>query len=208
MTTYTWPLTPTTPVTPPTYPVSELPASDKVLALVTAPFQNGQSLPVVFCTALATEIAEWATAAMQVRDVWDLDTVTGVQLDRIGHLLNKSRGAYDDDEYRATLKAWILAIKSSGLVEQLDAVVEQALSAFSANEFEIRDIPPKGFLVIIIDELTGDPQIIADLLELAKQGGTSASVSYTIYSAATTFTLGGTTAQGFGNGHLAGVVAA
>ena len=206
MTTYTWPLTPATPTTPPSYPVSALSASAKVLALVTEPFQDPQSLPVVFCTALATEIETWLAAAEQVKEVWDIDTAAGVQLDRLGRLLNKTRGAYTDDEYRAILKAWILVLKSSGLVLQLDAILEQALSAFSENEFTIRDIPPKGFIVIVWDALTGDPQILADLLSAAKQGGTSAQVVYTTSSAASTFTFGGTSAQGFGNGHLAGVV--
>ena len=206
MTTYSWGLTTPTPSSPPSYPVSALSAADKVLALVTDPFKDPQSLPVVFCTALALEIEEWKTAALQVAASFDLVTVTGVQLDRIGRILGKVRGSYTDDEYRAVLQAWILVLRSSGLFEQLNSIIELVLSAFSENTFIIEELPPKGLLVQIFDLLTVDPNLIFDLLQIAKQGGTSVQVSYTLSAAAATFTLGGTSAQGLGNGVLAGVI--
>lgn len=69
--------------------------------------------------AQVTEDVVW-----QVLTERSLDTAVGVQLDRIGDLVDFPRAGFEDDAYRALLRAQVLVLKSQGRWSDLAAILE------------------------------------------------------------------------------------
>lgn len=208
MTTYSWVLTPTIPSTPPTYPPSELSIYEKLKILIPKPLNTDTSLVTIFCTALETQLDILRTVVNQVVDTVDLNTTTGIHLDRFGRLLGVPRGSFTDDEYRAILQIQHLVMKSDGTYKALWDIIERLLSVFNSNSFDLAEYPPKCLYAKIHGTLGFNPQLLFSRLRVAKQAGTNIQMVYSLHPTLDTFTFDGVTSQGFGSGKLSGVLSA
>jgi hypothetical protein len=75
----------------------------------------------------------------------------GEQLDVIGRILDESRGAFTDDEYRLVLKGKIKVLKSSGTAEELIAIF---YAVEPDSTITVRTDPPAYVVVILSDPIT------------------------------------------------------
>jgi hypothetical protein len=96
-----------------------------------------------------------------------LDNAVGDALNQAGALVGAPRGVLDDTDYRAVVRATIRARRSSGTGPDVIAVMKPALGAtpfvFTAGGatvcVELTDVSPV------------DPQVLADLVEIAVAAG-------------------------------------
>lgn len=124
-------------------------------------------------TRVAAIASAFGTQAQAIEDaLFDvlsvtLDNAVGDALDQAGQLVGAPRGTLDDTDYRAVVRATIRARRSSGTGPDVIAVVKLAIGAtpfvFTAGGatvcVELDDIPPV------------DPQVLADLVEIAVGAG-------------------------------------
>lgn len=100
-----------------------------------------------------------------------LDVAVGVQLDTLGRLVKQPRTTASDDRFRTAIRARIAINKSNGTAEDLIRVASLLLTEFG-EAFELRDEPPAQVRVTVIDALqSGDPDLLAALLNEARLGG-------------------------------------
>ena len=111
--------------------------------------------------AQSVEDALWSTLTISI------DTSVGEQLDQIGAILGQPRGPLGDTDYRPVLRAAIRARRSSGTGPDVIAVVKLALGlvpfSFVASGASV--------CVEVLDVCPFDPQVLADLVELAVAAG-------------------------------------
>lgn len=129
--------------------------------------------------AQSIEDALWSTLTLSI------DTAIGEQLDQIGAILGQPRGPLDDTDYRPVLRAAIRARRSSGTGPDVIAVVQLALGATpfawmaggASVCVELEDVPPF------------DPQVLADLVEIAVGAGIGYCVVAPVGDPADAFTF-------------------
>lgn len=111
---------------------------------------------------LAMEIAAIAGA-------FNLDDATGVQLTRLGKILQRPRDGMDDELFRRVLRAHVdIILSSQGSTETLLAVFEAITGAPAA---EYSEFYPKSFVIggfVDADEVT----LLAEMIRRAKDWGT------------------------------------
>lgn len=109
----------------------------------------------------AIEDALWAVLTISI------DTSVGEQLDQVGAIVGQLRGELDDTDYRPVLRAAIRARRSSGTGPDVIAVCKLALGltpfTYTAGGASV---------CVSIDDLAPfDPQVLADLVEIAVGAG-------------------------------------
>lgn len=132
--------------------------------------------PVV--TALLTS---WATELQAVENMWlelmlaqSPDYAAGAVLDQIGRKVGQARFGFDDDTYRALVRARIAANKSQGKGEDLIAVIEAALPE---TEFTLTE-HPVGFSITFSEPvLDGVAVALVLLLAAARMAGVGWSLT-------------------------------
>lgn len=94
---------------------------------------------------LVDEVQDLEDAAWGMYEGVQLDNAAGVMLDQYGELLQEKReGITDDEQYRALLKAKIVANVSRGRIEDLIAIVTTALDPLGTPTVTVRELPPLG----------------------------------------------------------------
>ena len=129
--------------------------------------------------AQLVEDALWAVLSIAI------DTAVGDALDQLGAIVGQLRGALDDTDYRPVIRAAIRARRSSGTGPDVIAVAQLALGAtpftYTAGGasvcIELEDIPPF------------DPQVLADLIEIAVAAGIGHCVVAPVGDPADAFTF-------------------
>lgn len=129
--------------------------------------------------AQLVEDALWAVLTISI------DSAVGAALDQIGELVGQPRGVLDDTDYRPVLRAAIRARRSSGTGPDVIAVVQLALGATpfawmaggASVCVELEDVPPF------------DPQVLADLVEIAVGAGIGYCVVAPVGDPADAFTF-------------------
>lgn len=114
-----------------------------------------------------------------------LDNAVGNALDQAGAIVGAARGALDDTDFRAVVRATIRARRSSGTAPDVIAVMKLAVGArpfvFTAGGaticVELTDTPPV------------DPQVLADLVEIAVAAGIGYCVVSPVGDPADAFTF-------------------
>lgn len=81
--------------------------------LLLSQFREKERIEAVLC-ALSDGVQEIENASWQVLTERWLDTGVGEQLDGIGRLVNLAREGWNDETYRAFLRAQILVLRSNG----------------------------------------------------------------------------------------------
>lgn len=129
--------------------------------------------------AQLVEDALWAVLTISI------DTAVGAALDQIGEIVGQPRGSLDDTDYKPVLRAAIRARRSSGTGPDVIAVVKLALGATpfawlaggASICVELEDVPPF------------DPQVLADLVEIAVGAGIGYCVVAPVGDTADAFTF-------------------
>lgn len=118
----------------------------------------------------AAENQEINDAALALLSRVFLDGAEGVQLDGLGQIIGVDRGPFDDDQYRALLRAQILVNRSSGTIAELITIVATALGQDEADTtLTLTESFPLDF-VLTNTTITpvGLGSVIADLVYSAK----------------------------------------
>lgn len=144
-------------------------------------------------------------ATVAVIDARTLDGATGVQLDLIGTVVGQPRnGLSDDADYRLRLRARIAINRSGGTAEDILSAVDLLIT--SSQTLELREEFPAALTLFVLSAAVSNPDEINLALQNLKSSGVSARLQYANDTAANTFTLDGTSAQGMDNGILTDIV--
>ena len=116
-----------------------------------------------------------------------LDAAVGVQLDRLGKIVDLARAGLTDDAYRARLRAKIRVNRSFGQADDLLDVVY--LTAPGATGVSVKDEPPAHVRVtagsLSLDEISA----LEDFLALAKAAGVGLTFVYSTAAPSGTFSF-------------------
>lgn len=147
-------------------------------------------------TALCGEIQVFEGALWSVYTLRWLGTAEGEQLDNFGEIVGLPRNGLDDATYAIWLQAWCLLNRSSGTIPEILAV----FSLLTPGPLSIVEYFPACF--VLRPGFTFVPQTLAQLLQVAKDGGVRALLEYpgSLSSPTNDFTLDGTSAQALDNG--------
>lgn len=107
---------------------------DRGLALVPAIFRKPVFEAVIRAAAEQVQLAEDVAASLYFGAM--LDTAEGPFLDRIGVVLNASRGSLNDEGYRRVLRAFRVANASEGTRESIIETVAAITGAARVTVFE------------------------------------------------------------------------
>lgn len=143
------------------------------------------NFPLPFSVALGTNANAFQACVAALAYVWSIDPITndatspaygvgrGVQLDRIGLLLNQPRAGSDDPTYRLYLRAKIRIDKSDGSVNDLIAVF---MAAFPGVLPLYQPGGNASFVMVLPDVVLTDQQaaIALSFLLTAKMAGVRA----------------------------------
>lgn len=118
--------------------------------------------------ALATRTERMIAACIAIREAFDLDTAEGVQLDRIGGIVQLPRFGYSDARYRALLRVQIdILLSSTSGAETLLRVFE-AITGSPAAEY-LEHYPAQFMIGGYVDP--ADVSTVRDFLRRAKGWG-------------------------------------
>ena len=91
-------------------------------------------------------------------------TAIGVQLDGFGSIVGADRQGLSDDDYRALIRATILANNSEGTIPDLYGIVLAALALTGTGIASLETYGPRGFILEILLPPTFDEIILHGLL--------------------------------------------
>ncbi len=100
-----------------------------------------------------------------------VETAVGTQLDGFGSIVGAERQGLSDDDYRALIRATILANNSEGTIPDLYAIVLAALDTTATGVARIEWKGPAGFLLHIIDPPAFTETILHGLVVRGTAGG-------------------------------------
>ena len=154
-------------------------AVDALMAVLRSKDRVSALASTIGARAQVVEDALWAVLTISI------DSSVGAALDQIGELVGQLRGALDDTDYRPVLRAAIRARRSRGTGPDVIAVVKLALGATpfawlaggASVCVELEDVPPF------------DPQVLADLVEIAVGAGIGYCVVAPVGDVADAFTF-------------------
>lgn len=114
-----------------------------------------------------------------------IDDAVGVQLDGLGQIIGAPRDGLADEVYRVQLKVQIRINRSSGIVEDIIAVVALLVT----NPIHVRVFPPASFVVTLNDAVTAIPAELVAPVGNARMAGVGTSIEFTAADDADTFTF-------------------
>lgn len=159
----------------------------------------------ILLRALLSQVQGLENAAVTLLDR-AIDNLSGYRLDVAGRIVGRERLGMTDDVYRVWIKGKIAANRSSGLTEQILALV---VLVFGDVDTTLIEDFPAGFTLYIEDAIDGAQGAeFARLLQIAKAAGVAAQLWWVGESAAFQFSDDGTTVASSPNGFGAGAFAA
>lgn len=147
-------------------------AIDRVIAQL-----RGKPLFEGVICALVDPLDEIEAASLQVRELRNLVDGEGAQLDGIGQIVGQAREGQTDAVYRRFLAARILLNRSTGMPEELGAILEVLLDGASAIRIE-RHYPAATVLRVLDPIPIADGEAYARLLREAPPAGTRLILEY------------------------------
>jgi hypothetical protein len=159
------------------------------------------------------QVQEAEDACWQLLTERNVDTAIGSQQDVLGKLLGRPRRGLADPEYKTVLRAQTLVNRSQGTPDDLIGVL--AIMAEDAGETAVITITenfPAAITVTLASDIGSvDPDLVFEMLNLARGQGIWLNFVFTYSPIATAFIFGGTatgddasTTQGFGNTEVPG----
>lgn len=128
-----------------------------------------------FIHLLGRQVQDLENALLGIVAITDLGSVTGVQLDVLGKILQQARNGQDDDTYRLFLRARILVNASQGTVEEVLAVLVLLVPGAT---LVLTETDPAAFEVAVTSPVPdlADMVVISRLVLEAKSAGIKASI--------------------------------
>jgi hypothetical protein len=142
--------------------------------MTTTPSNNIEKLSDV----VSQQVQELETALLEVLVDTRLDEAEGDQLDVIGVIVGRDRGASTDARYRDLLAAQIRLNYSSGTIPDVLTIV--SLIVGSTVDLELVEYFPAAFEVkaVGVAMATGQGTVIAGVVQSAKAGGVNGRFRY------------------------------
>lgn len=160
--------------------------------LLLSQFREKPILEAVLC-ALSDGVQEIENASWQVLTERWLDTAVGAQLDGIGRLVELARYGWDDETYRAFLRAQILVLRSEGTWPDLFGIL--AALELDLAEVTFAESYPAAFRIDLGQPLVGfDGGDVFALLERARSTAVRLSLVFPTTGTDGVFTLAESTA--------------
>ena len=157
------------------------------------------------------QVQEVETAMWALITETSLDTATGIWLDRIGAIVGEAREGAADTDFRAFIRARIVANKSSGLLEELIDVIVAASGGVSPG-LTIRELYPAAIELTVggIVPMADVPRLIR-FIRATRAAGVGVMVITQPQADVASFTFAtgaspeASTAEGFGDSTNAAV---
>ena len=144
------------------------------VALFTEKYKNKPKLTGLLGSYI-NRIQELETAIWEVIDERILSSAVGVQLDKIGAIVGRSRTSIVDDEYRTAIQAQIRINISQGTIDDL---LQLAL-LITANTVEITENFPNGIMIEILGAIGfQSPALLGDLFFRCRAAGKELRLRY------------------------------
>lgn len=132
--------------------------------------------------AISRQVQDLEDVFFQIVAIVDLNTVTGIQLDTIGIILDQPRNGQNDDTYRLFLKAKILVCTSRGTADDILAILFLLVDDVGVS-IEYIEAPDTDMATFEIDiktdlDLSVDGTVISILTLKAKSAAIRGLISY------------------------------
>lgn len=114
---------------------------------------------------------------------------TGAQLDLFGKLVNQPRGALNDTDYTALLRATIKVLLCSGTIPDLIAIFSLMLPAATVGTIVVQEYFPAAIILDLTAAGVINPSVFSQVLQVAKAGGVRALLHYTLVPLANTLSF-------------------
>jgi phosphatidylserine/phosphatidylglycerophosphate/cardiolipin synthase-like enzyme len=121
----------------------------------------------------ALQCQELENAIISVWLLVSIDESEGIQLDRIGRIVNEPRGEKSDSDYRAALRARIRWLRGSG--RRVD--IEDAMHAADGGSYLVRSLTRASVYVEKRDRYVVSPDVLFAVLSATRAAGVDASLS-------------------------------
>lgn len=162
---------------------------------------RGKVKTEAFVTILASQIQDLENALFGIIAITDLDTVTGIQLDVLGKILNQPRNGQSDETYRLFLRARILVNISTGTVEEILSILSILLPSIPTMDMlEPPYTDPAHFEINVTSpEFSNLDAFVISTMALLAKSPAIGGIIFTRQTPAFRFdTVGG----GFGQGNI------
>lgn len=190
-------------------PLAANDACTEGVALLLEQFRGRARLEALLCSYLE-RISELELAIVEVRNLRDLDSAAGEQLDVIGRIVGESREGRTDDDYRRFLRVRILINKSTGTPEELIAA---AVLVTQPDAIElVESFPAFVTVTAFAGGAVADGGKVNEVLQLMKPAGVGLLYVFSATTPEETFKFAtGTTVEtsavfGFDAGQLGGTL--
>jgi hypothetical protein len=144
------------------------PIEEQVVEKLLQQFRDFERIEALL-RALVSDAQPLEDALFELATERGLAAAEGVQLDGLGELLGLGRAQLTDAEYRAVLRAQILALRSGGTAAELLQIVRLALDEEQPARW--REYYPAAGTMTLVDPPPIDAEIIVDLLHRARLAG-------------------------------------
>lgn len=154
------------------------------LAALARQYQNG-TMTVAMATGQGTRAQILETALWQIYTYLGISpnaqgftVATGAQLDLMGRLVNQPRGALNDADYTALLRATIKLLLCSGTIPDLIAIFALMLPNAALGTIVVSEFFPAAIIMDLVAAGALNPIVFDQILQAAKAGGVRALLHY------------------------------
>lgn len=132
-------------------------------------FKTKPRIESLLCDVFIDQVQELEVALFDLLTERTLDTAIGEQLDVLGRILVQPRMELSDENYRALLKARVLANRSDGQAETLIGIV--VLVQGAGVDVTLTEPDPATAFITVLTPPVFDPVVLFGVLKDAKAAG-------------------------------------
>lgn len=159
---------------------------DEGLALLLSQFRGKPRIEALLCKLL-DGVQDVEDVGWQLLTERWLATAIGAQLDRLGKIVDLARHGWDDETYRALLRAQILVLRSEGTWPSVSAVL--IAIGLDASEIDVGEVYPAAITIDLGQVAPIDERQIFDFIERARSGAIRLSLIAPTVPIAESFTF-------------------
>lgn len=142
---------------------------DHAESLLLPQFRDSTNI-IATLRGLVSPLEEMRDVTYDIGGAYDVNTAVGVQLDKVGKLLNVSRLERSDDDYRAAIKGRILVNNSKGTSRDFIRLLKLALGNIQFTVIEDPSAPAQVQVVIYSPQNVIDEQLVNDITPVGVRG--------------------------------------
>lgn len=117
--------------------------------------------------AIMDQLQEADATAIQIAEALDVQTAVGLQLDKLGRIVQLAREGREDDEYRAAIIAKIVINMGSGTVEDIIFAVRTVCGTPKVSVYEL----PNTAIYVAVQVPYTNEERIEPMISLVKAAG-------------------------------------